>query len=208
MRNLAWLLPAPFVFTLANAQGQKQKMEAPKWLDDDAKDLFHDIENDENPHSDAACESREKLLKAMAGKGDSSASSYRARTLLGCGLCEVKKANWVMAKRRLESAISEMNVPSEEMMLKNPDLAPIALTKQAADFLRKFDLTQASEGSPDRARNVHGKKFRNVFRKLAMRVQSNACTKSECKSSIKYAQSLMRRLELSCGGVGKSWKGT
>ncbi|CAE6958934.1 unnamed protein product [Symbiodinium sp. CCMP2592] len=118
-------------------------MEAPKWLDDDGKDLFNDIENDENPHSDAACESREKLLKAMAGKGDSSASSYRARTLLGCGLCELKKANWVMAKRRLESAISEMNVPSEEMMLKNPDLAPIALTKQAADFMKKHELTQA-----------------------------------------------------------------
>eukprot|EP00439_Symbiodinium_sp_Y106_P069357 s1667_g11.t3 len=144
MRNLAWLLPAPLVFTLASAQGQRpQKMEAPKWLDDDGKDLFNDIENDENPHSDAACESREKLLKAMAGKGDSSASSYRARTLLGCGLCELKKANWVMAKRRLESAISEMNVPSEEMMLKNPDLAPIALTKQAADFMKKFELTQA-----------------------------------------------------------------
>jgi len=166
MRNLAWLLPAPLVFTLASAQGQRpQKMEAPKWLDDDGKDLFNDIENDENPHSDAACESREKLLKAMAGKGDSSASSYRARTLLGCGLCELKKANWVMAKRRLESAISEMNVPSEEMMLKNPDLAPIALTKQAADFMKKFELTQAGT-QLRRCREVLERNVKTVLKRV------------------------------------------
>jgi len=166
MRNLAWLLPAPFVFTLASAQGQRpQKMEAPKWLDDDGKDLFNDIENDENPHSDAACESREKLLKAMAGKGDSSASSYRARTLLGCGLCEMKKANWMMAKRRLESAISEMNVPSEEMMLKNPDLAPIALTKQAADFMKKFELTQAGT-QLRRCREVLERNVKTVLKRV------------------------------------------
>ncbi|CAE7778122.1 unnamed protein product [Symbiodinium necroappetens] len=140
-------------------------MEAPKWLDDDGKDLFNDIENDENPHSDAACESREKLLKAMVGKGDSSASNYRARTLLGCGLCEMKKANWMMAKRRLESAISEMNVPSEEMMLKNPDLAPIALTKQAADFMKKFELTQAGT-QLRRCREVLERNVKTVLKRV------------------------------------------
>ncbi|CAE7699433.1 unnamed protein product [Symbiodinium pilosum] len=167
MRNWAWLIPAPFaVFTLASAQGQRpQKIEAPKWLDDDGKDLFNDIENDENPHSEAACESREKLLKAMAGKGDASASSYRARTLLGCGLCEVKKANWAMAKRRLESAISEMNVPSEEMMLKNPELAPIALTKQASDFMRKFELTQAGT-QLRRCREVLERNIKTVLKRV------------------------------------------
>ena len=79
----------------------------------------------------------------MAGKGDSGASHYRVRTLLGLGLCEVKRENWVMAKKRLESTISEMNVPSEDMMMKNPDLAPVALTKQASEFMKKFELTQA-----------------------------------------------------------------
>ena len=49
------------------------------------------LRNDDKTFGDLACEYREKLLKAMAGKGDQSASSYRARTLLGLGLCEVRR---------------------------------------------------------------------------------------------------------------------
>lgn len=117
------------------------------------------------PSGEQACENREKLLKAMAGKGDSGASNYRVRTLLGLGLCEVKKENWVMAKKRLESTISEMNVPSEDMMMKNPDLAPVALTKQASEFMKKFELTQAGTQFR-RCREVLDRNLKTVLKKV------------------------------------------
>jgi len=124
--------------------GAPQKMAPPKWLDDEGKDLFTDLEADENPYNEAACETREKLLKKMAGKGDKDASEHRARVLIGLGLCELKKASWSLAKRRLESAISEMNMPSEDFMLQNQGVAHIALIKQAAVFMDKHEITQAS----------------------------------------------------------------
>jgi len=154
------------VLGIASAQPQKgQRMEAPKWLDDDGKELFNDIEGDENLYGDLACENREKLLKSMAGKGDSSASSFRARTLMGLGLCEVKKENWPMAKKRLESAISEMNVPNEEMMMKNPDLAPIALIKQASEFMKKYEVTQAGTQFR-RCREVLDRNVKSVLKRV------------------------------------------
>eukprot|EP00930_Biecheleria_cincta_P003943 TRINITY_DN104849_c0_g1_i1.p1 TRINITY_DN104849_c0_g1~~TRINITY_DN104849_c0_g1_i1.p1 ORF type:complete len:678 (-),score=221.65 TRINITY_DN104849_c0_g1_i1:43-2076(-) len=141
--SLAAILLLTLTGVKAQQQGGRQKMEAPKWLSDEGKDLFSDIEADDNTHGEQACENREKLLKLMAGKGDPGAAEYRARTLLGLGLCELKKENFPMAKKRLDSSISEMNLPSEDFMLQNPSLAPIALTKQAADFLKKYELTQA-----------------------------------------------------------------
>eukprot|EP00442_Polarella_glacialis_P025915 CAMPEP_0115111094 /NCGR_PEP_ID=MMETSP0227-20121206/39809_1 /TAXON_ID=89957 /ORGANISM="Polarella glacialis, Strain CCMP 1383" /LENGTH=709 /DNA_ID=CAMNT_0002510343 /DNA_START=67 /DNA_END=2196 /DNA_ORIENTATION=- len=127
----------------AQQQQQPQKIQAPSWLSDDGKDVFNDIESDEQVYSDLACENREKLLKWMAGKGDQGAGEYRARTLQGMGMCEMRKGNYAMAKKRLDNSISEMNVPSEDMMLQNPQLAPIALMKQAAGFLEHFEVTQA-----------------------------------------------------------------
>ncbi|CAK9036906.1 Hypothetical protein (Fragment) [Durusdinium trenchii] len=160
----AWVA-IPVLVGLAAAQPRKQGMDAPKWLDDDGKELFNDVESDENSYGDVTCETREKLLKAMAGKGDSTAGSYRARTLLGLGLCELKKENWPMATKRLESAISEMNVPNEDFMMKNPDLAPIALTKQGADFMRKFELTQAGT-QLRRCREVLDRNLKSVLKKV------------------------------------------
>jgi len=153
---------------VVDAQGpppQKQKIEAPKWLSDDGKDLFNDIESDESPHSDLSCENREKLLKHMAGKGDKGASDYRARVLLGLGLCEFKRESWAMAKKRLDSAISEMNVPSEDMMLQNPNLAPIALTKQSADFMTKYEVTQAGT-QLRRCREVLNRNMKQVLKQV------------------------------------------
>jgi len=119
-------------------------MTPPKWLDDEGKDLFTDLESDERPYSDSACETREKLLKKMAGKGDKDAGEHRARVLLALGLCEFKKDAYGLARRRLESAISEMNLPSEDFMLQNQGVAHIALIKQAAVFMDKHEITQAS----------------------------------------------------------------
>mmetsp|Transcript_49747 Transcript_49747/g.89333 ORF Transcript_49747/g.89333 Transcript_49747/m.89333 type:complete len:677 (-) Transcript_49747:61-2091(-) len=167
MAAMAPLLAA-LLALLVNAQGpppQRQKMEAPKWLSDTGKDLFNDIESDDKAHSDLACENREKLLKLMAGKGDKGASDYRARVLLGLGLCEFKKENFAMAKKRLDNAIGEMNVPSEDMMLQNPNLAPIALTKQSADFLNKFEVTQAGT-QLRRCREILNRNMKQILKQV------------------------------------------
>lgn len=128
----------------AQPQGQPQKMEPPKWLDDEGKDLFMDIENDDAVHGDASCEAREKLLKKMAGKGEKDAADHRARVLLGLGLCEFRKEDYTLAKKRLDSCVSEMNVPSDEAMLQNQHMAHIGLIKQAATFMSKHEITQGT----------------------------------------------------------------
>ena len=47
-----WALAALVFFGIAPAQQKTQRMEAPKWLDDDGKELFSDIESDENLYGD------------------------------------------------------------------------------------------------------------------------------------------------------------
>ena len=50
---MQWAVAAVAVlFGIATAQPQKQRIEAPKWLDDDGKELFSDIESDENYYGD------------------------------------------------------------------------------------------------------------------------------------------------------------
>lgn len=39
--------PWLFCLALGTAAQRPQKMEAPKWLDDDGKELFNDVESDE-----------------------------------------------------------------------------------------------------------------------------------------------------------------
>lgn len=128
----------------AQPQGQAQKLAPPKWLDDEGKDLFMDLEGDDNIFGDNACEVREKLLKKMAGKGEKDAADHRARVLLGLGLCEFKKGDYGISKRRLDSCVSEMNVPSDDYMLQNQQIAHIGLIKQAAGLMAKQDITQAT----------------------------------------------------------------
>ncbi|CAJ1433292.1 unnamed protein product [Effrenium voratum] len=170
--GMRWAVLLAAGAAVAYAQPRKQSIEAPKWLDDDGKELFNEIENDDKTFGDLACEYREKLLKAMAGKGDPSASSYRARTLLGLGLCEVRRENWAMAKKRLESAISEMNAPSEDAMLKNPDLAPLALTKQASDLMKRFEITQAST-QLRRCREVLERNLKTVLKRVQQQMSQS-----------------------------------
>ena len=45
--------------------------------------------------------------------------------------------------KKKKSSYKKLSSAVEDMMLKNPDLAPIALTKQAVEFMRRFELTQA-----------------------------------------------------------------
>lgn len=150
---------------VAQQQGQPQKIPPPKWLSDDGKDLFNDVESDESLFSDSACESREKLLKLMAGHGEKDAADHRVRVLMGLGLCELKNGNWDKSKKRWESAVGEMNVPSEEYLLKNPQAAPIALTKQAVAFLAKHEATQAGTQFR-RAREVIDRNVKSVLKQF------------------------------------------
>jgi hypothetical protein len=132
------LLPNPTA-----GQGGQQKTPIPKFLSDEGKEVFSDIEDEQAYYGDNACESRAKLLKLMAGEGGQEASQHRARVLLGLGLCEYRKQNFPMSLKRWESTISELNVPSEDAMMQNPSLAPIGLMKQAAAFMTKLEVSQA-----------------------------------------------------------------
>lgn len=148
----------------AAAQGPgPQKPEAPKWLDDEGKDLFNDLEGDDQFYGDGACETREKLLKKMAGKGDKDAADHRARVLLGLGLCEFRKGDYALSKRRLDSCVSEMNLPSEEFMLQNQGIAHIALIKQAATFMSKHEITQAGTALR-RCREIIDRNLRKILK--------------------------------------------
>lgn len=129
---------------LAGAQQQQpQKISPPKWLPDDGKDIFNDIEADEHFYGDAACENREKLLKFMAGKGEKDAAEHRYRTLFGLGMCEFRKERFDLSQKRLDSAISELNAPSEDALLKNQNSAPTVLLKQSASLMAKYEVSQA-----------------------------------------------------------------
>jgi len=123
--------------------GGGRRLEAPKFLSDEAKDIFNDIESDEAVYSEAACEGREKLLKLMAGKGEREAQDHRARVLINLGVCEFKKGDYSKSNLRFSSALSEMNLPNEDMIMQNPQLAPIGLMRSAATVLMKQELTQA-----------------------------------------------------------------
>lgn len=50
----AWVA-IPVLVGLAAAQPRKQGMDAPKWLDDDGKELFNDVESDENSYGILEC---------------------------------------------------------------------------------------------------------------------------------------------------------
>ncbi|CAK0789700.1 unnamed protein product, partial [Prorocentrum cordatum] len=132
-------------FIAAWAQGP-QKIPVPKWLNDEGQEVFNDIEAEENYFGNVACEHREKLLKLMSQQSANAgkdAPEYRARTLLGIALCEYRKGNFAMSLKRWESTISELNMPSEDVMMQNPSTAPIGLMKQAAAAMTKMEVYQA-----------------------------------------------------------------
>lgn len=138
-QHLLLVCLASFGRWAAVAQG-----EPPKWLSDEGKDIFQDIQNDDHPFADAGCENQEKLLKTMVGKDAKGASHLRAHTLLQLGVCNFVRENYAEAQKRLDSTVGELNIPNEDMMLQNPDLAPIGLLRQAAGFMKKHELTQAA----------------------------------------------------------------
>jgi len=128
-----------------SAQGQgEQKIVAPKWLDDSGKDLFTDIAGSATPFDEATCEQRESLLKSMMGHSEPEASHYRYSVLRELGVCEMIKANYDKAKKRIDSAVSELNLPNDDMVLTNQDLAPTGLLREASKFMAKYELTQAA----------------------------------------------------------------
>mmetsp|Transcript_33162 Transcript_33162/g.72311 ORF Transcript_33162/g.72311 Transcript_33162/m.72311 type:complete len:682 (-) Transcript_33162:146-2191(-) len=146
----------------ANAQ-QPQKMEPPRWLSDDGKDLFNDLEAEAQQYGELACETREKLLKHMFGKSERDATDHRARVLIGLGVCEFKKAAFDKAKKRLASAISELNLPNEDMVMQNPQLAPYGLMQRAAEYMEKFEVTQAGTALR-RAREVVDRNMKKMLK--------------------------------------------
>lgn len=150
---------------LGQPQGQPQKLQPPKWLSDEGKDLFTEVNDEEHWFGDAACDGREKLLKAMAGKSERDAADHRVRVLLHLGLCEYRKGNYKKSAQRIDSAIGEMNVPSEDVLMKNPPMAPIPLMKQAAIAMQNHELTQAGTALR-RTREVIDRSLRKTLKML------------------------------------------
>jgi hypothetical protein len=147
---------------------QPQKIPPPKWLSDEGKDLFNDVEDDATYFGDSACEAREKLLKLMAGKGgkgEEDATDHRVRVLLGLGLCEIRKSNWDKATLRFESTLSEMNAPSDDALLKNQRFAPFVLMKQATTALKRWEIGQGAT-QLRRCSEVIRRNIKNVLKSL------------------------------------------
>lgn len=148
----------------ASAQGP-QKQEAPKWMTDDGKDLFSDIMAADHPFDDATCELREKMLATLRGIGDKEAAHYRFMVLKEIGMCEFNKGDFDKAKKRIDSGISELNLPSDDMMLTNPELAPTGLLREAAKFMQKHELTQASTALR-RAREISERGLKKILKMI------------------------------------------
>jgi len=144
-RVAAAVLAASFGQPVLSQGGQQrpQKMEPPKWLSDEGKDLFNDVEASDKLFDGLACENREKLFKQMVGKSDQGAADYRSRVLLGLGLCNFRTGDFGTAAKRFDSMISEMGASSEDALLKNPNTAPMVLMKHASQLMHKNELTQA-----------------------------------------------------------------
>lgn len=138
-RRFAALLAAGFS---ADVAAQQQQLSPPKWLSDSGKDLFMDVWNAEESYTAAACEDREKLLKAITGNGEKEAGQIRATVLFQLGLCEFKKGEMKQANKRILSGISEMNLPNEEVLLNQ--MPQIPLMKQATELLAKHAYTEGA----------------------------------------------------------------
>lgn len=148
----------------ASAQGP-QKQEAPKWMTDDGKDLYSDIMAADHPFDDATCEIREKLLATLRGIGDKEAGHYRYLVLKEIGMCEFNKGDFDKAKKRIDSGISELNLPNDDMMLTNPELAPTGLLREAAKFMKNHDLTQAATALR-RAREISERGLKKILKMI------------------------------------------
>lgn len=148
----------------ATAQ-QPQKQEPPKWMTDEGKDLFTDITGAEHPFDEATCDSRESLLKTLMGINEREASHFRFLVLKEIGMCEFNKGNYDKAKKRLDSGVSELNLPNDDMMLTNQDLAPIGLLREAAKFMKNFELTQAGTALR-RSREISERNLKKILKMI------------------------------------------
>jgi len=144
---------------------QAQKQEPPKWLNDAGKDAWNDVVGAEHAFNAATCETREGLLKSMMGASDPQAAQFRFMTLKELGLCEFIAGRYEKSKKRLDSGVSELNLPNDDMMKTNQDLAPTGLLREAAAFLMKHELTQAATALR-RSREIEERNVKKILKML------------------------------------------
>jgi len=132
-------------------------------MTDEGKDLFNDMMSSEHPFNEATCETRENLLKKLTGEGNKEASHYRFLVLKELGMCEFNKGNFDKAKKRIDGGVAELNLPNEDLMLTNQDLAPVGLLREAAKFLMKFELTQAATALR-RSREISERNLKKILK--------------------------------------------
>lgn len=120
----------------------------PSGFSEKAKDLWGElnqaIADSEKAYLSAdTCETRASLLKALATSTAREAPQIKSMVIQDLGLCDLSKKDYAKAKQRFESAISEMNAPSEEMLMQNTQMAPLVLEKDAMVFLHKNEVSRA-----------------------------------------------------------------
>eukprot|EP00928_Gymnodinium_smaydae_P015694 TRINITY_DN15811_c0_g1_i1.p1 TRINITY_DN15811_c0_g1~~TRINITY_DN15811_c0_g1_i1.p1 ORF type:complete len:688 (-),score=282.46 TRINITY_DN15811_c0_g1_i1:48-2060(-) len=128
---------------LARGQGM------PKWIPAEAKDLFGELDEIQASgkaavYGEEACDVRARLLKLLGPVTGPEKGQIMLMVLGGLGHCELRKRNFAAATRRFESAISEMNAPSEEALMQHPQAANIVLLKNAGVHMKKLDASRSA----------------------------------------------------------------
>lgn len=164
LRRVAALLQ---LLPLLGVQGQG----LPSGFSEKAKDLWGEVsttaaESPKNYLSAETCETRSQLLKALATSTAREAPQVKSMVIQDLGLCELANGEYNKAKKRFESAISEMNAPSEDMLMQNTQFAPLVLQKEAMTHLSKNEPSRAGIALR-RCKAVYAREKSTLYKQLA-----------------------------------------
>jgi len=121
----------------------------PSWVPSQARDMFGELDDVAVTSKDAAfgeeaCDIRMKLLKALGPVTGPEKGQIMMQVLSDLGHCDLKAGKVTSALRRFQSAISELNAPNEDMLMQQPQFAPVVLMRQACDYVQKKAVSRAA----------------------------------------------------------------
>lgn len=134
---------------LAGRPALGQGNQWPSWVPSAARDMFGEID-DIGAQSKAAmfneeaCDTRTKLMKALGPVTGPEKGQIMMQIISEIGFCELKNGKFNQAMRRFQSAISELNAPSEDQLKENMQFAPVLLMRDACQFLNKQAASRAA----------------------------------------------------------------
>jgi len=137
------------IVLLASLAPRVEAQGLPSGFPDAAKDLWgelHDVvaEGTSAFVAPETCDLRLKLFKELAKASSKEAPQVKAMILREIGLCDLHNEKYDQAKKRFVSAISEFNVPSEEMLMKDKKSVTFVLLRDAAVFIEKGEASKAA----------------------------------------------------------------